>query len=219
MMGDRDKGYDFNTSLKDILDKMESIDTSVRETMGKMENKLKYPMDESTPTSSHHGNVSSADSKHVTRRSDSALGHEGDIILTGDHDLPHIDREQSRQLVYNNGATRTPSPHGGARQKVRFVSGQHGKESDYYNLPSDYFTSGTHVRPDSIEADVRRTPFNTSRESRDNKVAVKPATYDGSSSWLDYKCHFEACASVNGWNKETKGLFLALSLRGQFNQY
>ena len=66
MMGDRDKGYDFNTSLKDILDKMESIDTSVRETMGKMENKLKYPINQSTPTSSHYDNVSSQDSGHVT---------------------------------------------------------------------------------------------------------------------------------------------------------
>ena len=213
MMGDRDKGYDFNASLKDILDKMENIDTSVRETIGKMENKLKYPINQSTPTSSHYDNVSSPDSGHATRCSDSALGHEGGIALTCDHDLSHIDREQSYQLDHNYGATRTPSPHGGARQKVRFASGQPGKESDYRNLPPNCFKPSAHVGLYPLEADVRRT-FDTSRKSKDNKVAVKPATYDGSSSWLDYKCHFEACASVNGWNEETKGLFLALSLRG-----
>ena len=32
---------------------------------------------------------------------------------------------------------------------------------------------------------------------------------------LDYKGHFEACASVNVWNEETKGMLFALSLRGQ----
>ena len=53
------------------------------------------------------------------------------------------------------------------------------------------------------------------RDDRERKLTVKPATYDGSSSWLDYKCYFEACANVNGWNQEKKGLFLALSLRGQ----
>ena len=27
-------------------------------------------------------------------------------------------------------------------------------------------------------------------------VMINPSTYDGSSSWLDYKSHFEACASL-----------------------
>lgn len=49
----------------------------------------------------------------------------------------------------------------------------------------------------------------------ENKITIKPATYDGSSSWLDYKCHFESCVNVNGWSEEKKGLFLALSLRSQ----
>lgn len=43
---------------------------------------------------------------------------------------------------------------------------------------------------------------------------IKPATYDGTSSWLDYKGHFEAFAAVNGWTEESKGLFWAVSLRG-----
>ena len=30
----------------------------------------------------------------------------------------------------------------------------------------------------------------------------------------DYEQHFEACATVNGWNKEQKAQFLAVSLVG-----
>ena len=44
---------------------------------------------------------------------------------------------------------------------------------------------------------------------------VKTATYDGSTSWLDYKAHFETCAEINKWSYLEKGLYLAVSLRGQ----
>ena len=43
---------------------------------------------------------------------------------------------------------------------------------------------------------------------------IKPATYDGSTSWLDYKSHFEACAKLGQWTEEEKGLYLSVSLRG-----
>ena len=46
-------------------------------------------------------------------------------------------------------------------------------------------------------------------------VKFKPATYDGSGSWLDYKSHFEMVSIVNDWNYTQKGLYLAVSLRGQ----
>ncbi|MEW8545264.1 MAG: retropepsin-like aspartic protease, partial [Candidatus Thiodiazotropha sp.] len=44
---------------------------------------------------------------------------------------------------------------------------------------------------------------------------MKPATFDGSGTWLDYKAHFEACAELNNWTTEQKGLYLSVSLRGQ----
>ena len=44
---------------------------------------------------------------------------------------------------------------------------------------------------------------------------VKPATYDGASSWLDYKAQFDVCAQLNSWTENEKGLYLAVSLRGQ----
>lgn len=46
------------------------------------------------------------------------------------------------------------------------------------------------------------------------KQAIKPATYDGSCSWLDYHAHFETCAEINRWNDAHKGLYLAVSHRG-----
>ena len=45
-------------------------------------------------------------------------------------------------------------------------------------------------------------------------VKMKPATFDGSTSWLDYKTHFDMCAELNGWSILQKGLYLAVSLRG-----
>ena len=44
---------------------------------------------------------------------------------------------------------------------------------------------------------------------------MKPATYDGTGAWLDYKAHFDACAELNGWTDEQMGLYLSVSLRGQ----
>ena len=47
------------------------------------------------------------------------------------------------------------------------------------------------------------------------KIDIKPATFDGTNSWKDYKSHFDACAKINNWSIEEKGLFLAVSLRAQ----
>ena len=46
-------------------------------------------------------------------------------------------------------------------------------------------------------------------------VKIKPATYDGTVYWTDFKAHFDACAEINGWTDKEKGLYLAVSLRGQ----
>ena len=43
---------------------------------------------------------------------------------------------------------------------------------------------------------------------------MKPATFDGSTSWLDYKTHFDMCAKLNGWGIVQKGQYLAVRLRG-----
>ena len=55
----------------------------------------------------------------------------------------------------------------------------------------------------------------TSETKQTPGVKIKPATFDGSGSWLDYKAHFDVCAELNGWSDKEKGMYLAVSLRGQ----
>lgn len=37
------------------------------------------------------------------------------------------------------------------------------------------------------------------------KCNIKPASFDGTQSWLDYKCPFDACAAFINWNYKEKG--------------
>ena len=43
---------------------------------------------------------------------------------------------------------------------------------------------------------------------------IKPATFDGKNSWIDFRSHFDICAELNGWSEQEKGMHLAVSLRG-----
>jgi hypothetical protein len=38
--------------------------------------------------------------------------------------------------------------------------------------------------------------------------------FDGSTSWTDFKSHFEVCSELNGWSQNEKGMYLAVPLRG-----
>ena len=53
-----------------------------------------------------------------------------------------------------------------------------------------------------------------SKPSAGHSTKVKAATYDGSSSWRDYKAHFQTCVEINNWSCLERGLYLAVSLRG-----
>ena len=46
-------------------------------------------------------------------------------------------------------------------------------------------------------------------------MKIKPATFDGSGNWLDYRAHFEVCAELNGWTEKERVMYLAVSLREQ----
>ncbi|KAH3782799.1 hypothetical protein DPMN_160719 [Dreissena polymorpha] len=51
--------------------------------------------------------------------------------------------------------------------------------------------------------------------SKEHTAIMRPATYDGSGSWSDYKAHFDACSELKRWTEREKGQYLAVSLRGQ----
>ena len=72
--------------------------------------------------------------------------------------------------------------------------------------------TGSHDMPDRFETARKKQ---TSPATKPKDVVMKPATYDGSVAWTDHKAHSEACAKLNGWTDEQKGLYLLVSLRGQ----
>ena len=81
-------------------------------------------------------------------------------------------------------------------------------------VPEDFVT----YRRPAVKTKKRSiTPEADSRaeHKNDSKNTVKPATYDGKGPWPDYKSHFDACAQINKWSETEKGLYLAVSLRGQ----
>ena len=41
-------------------------------------------------------------------------------------------------------------------------------------------------------------------------IKVKPATFDGTGSWKDYRAHFDVVAELKGWPPTEKGLYLAV---------
>ena len=53
-----------------------------------------------------------------------------------------------------------------------------------------------------------------SAPKRAKKPIAMPEMYDGKTSWLDYKSHFESCAIVNGWTELEKCDFLKTRLSG-----
>ena len=73
----------------------------------------------------------------------------------------------------------------------------------------------TESSPDIPDRFVTTSKPPTVTASKPKDVTMKPATFDGSVAWMDYKAHFEACAELNGWTIEQKGLYLSVSLRGQ----
>ena len=60
-------------------------------------------------------------------------------------------------------------------------------------------------RPRQLSSRNNSSDVNTSNVS--NRKNVKPATYDGKSSWLDFKSHFVICAQLNDWNIHEQGVY------------
>ena len=131
--------------------------------------------------------------------------------------------ETARTVVANE-----PAEQAGARRKsVRFEGQSHdvcksNTESDEYDL-SPYLNREdrnvtlrkpqTRWSMSSVRPQYETHSSGTAR-GRQNIPNIKPATYDGSTSWLDYKSHFEACAKLCQWDDEAKCLYLSVSLRG-----
>ena len=88
----------------------------------------------------------------------------------------------------------------GEKELSKSVQSESGKERSDEDNKREHSTESQA----QIKKDDKRIP-----------VLMKPATYDGKSSCLDYKSHFEACATLGHWSEEDKAMYLAVSLRGQ----
>jgi hypothetical protein len=69
------------------------------------------------------------------------------------------------------------------------------------------------------KSDQTKKPAQPAAAKGSNTARVKVATYDGTSSWLDYKSHFDAFSRINQWSEKEKVLYLAVALRGQAQGY
>ena len=194
------------------------LDASILATMDRMEENLRrYRLDSSTPKS---------DRDHEPKRQNNPTHWSYDMYdekeSQADNTLLFTSKKARVGVDYNTREPRYKSQYAygidGVRPKVHFADGTHGNRIEDDDMLRGNVAYG---RQRSPEPDAHRDPEGaqfqreTSNVDKDNKIAIKPATYHDSSSWLDYKCHFEACANVNGWSEEKKGMFLALSLRGQ----
>ena len=195
-----------------------AIEASLIATIDRMEDKLrKYRLDSSTPKRDKDDSKSqdtatrwSYDLYQNERSPEETSCSFKDHNAQGDATYDRYEPRDNSQYAYASG---------GARPKVHFANEQQGKEDGDWIRRNMSFGANNHQK--GFEQNAQSINENTTlrtnafRPDRESKIAIKPATYDGSSSWLDYKCHFEACANVNGWDEVKKGLFLALSLRGQ----
>jgi hypothetical protein len=60
------------------------------------------------------------------------------------------------------------------------------------------------------KSDQTKKPAQPTAAKGSTTARVKAATYDGTSSWLDYKSHFDACSRINQWSENEKGLYLTV---------
>ena len=115
--------------------------------------------------------------------------------------------------------TRTPIPRDRLVSFVdRFVNPDRSNDR---SGASSAVQQGTGGQGSTSAIPLGRPRQSSSRNSSDvstgnvsNRKNVKPATYDGKSSWLDFKSHFEICAQLNEWDIHEKGMYLAVALRG-----
>jgi hypothetical protein len=121
--------------------------------------------------------------------------------------------ERELELHANTStSTSTPKPlFAKAPMSVTFKCTETPTHGDNYQ-PDEAMSPGRFIT--TRRKGIPRALDETQGKSKPS-VMMKPATYDGTGSWQDYKAHFDACAKINKWTESEMGLYLAVSLRGQ----
>jgi hypothetical protein len=85
-----------------------------------------------------------------------------------------------------------------------------------FNLYSVRFCTFSLTLALSLDCRAVAKPESIGAAKGSNTARVKAATYDGTSSWLDYKSHFDGCSRINQWSENEKGLYLAVHFPAYF---
>ena len=122
-----------------------------------------------------------------------------------------LDESSARQPMSTPNEVKYNMPSGPG--KVRFTIPPGRSDGEDRTTKED---NGSYLSDDE-RPDKYVTYRKSKKDTKDvaSKTIMKPATFDGTVAWTDYKAHFEACADLNGWSDEQKGLYLSVSLRGQ----
>ena len=185
---------------------LSELDATIREIEAKLaQYKADSPLDHSTPRAPKHqstglyaGDSGITTMKSVTRPnlSTSEHGDQRKLVKFESHDEKY---DMSKYLPRNEQSQTTPALHRSI-DDVNVTTRRKARSS----------TNEQHL-PQSQNDQANRSAM---RVEQPKRMKVKPATYDGTTSWLDFKSHFEACAKLGQWSDEEKGLYLSVSLRG-----
>ena len=175
---------------------LEDINATIRELEAQLSN---YDVDTESTVDQNESRRKTAP-ETTSRRLDSGIGTAQQTPTTLLSDEPN-----------------TSTPMGATRKSVHF-----GPDDVDRSYDLSQFLHRDEGRRDQDRANVttrRRNPHELAAppptfHQRRDVPKIRPATYDGSSSWLDYKSHFEACAKLSQYDYTEKGLYLSVSLRG-----
>ena len=158
------------------------------------------------------------------KREIESLRHENHILKL-EREIASTEHETNKDQTSLSGVSSTPKVGKDSEKKRRVLfdipKGRPDQDKDMKESPpllKPYDEQDVNKK-DSDRLKMQHsfdTPGSSNLDpSPGGKTIMKPATYDGSISWTNYKAHFEACAQLNQWTVEQKVLYLSVSLRGQ----
>ncbi|KAK3098374.1 hypothetical protein FSP39_018923 [Pinctada imbricata] len=186
---------------------LEQINASIRELEAQI---LASEIEQSPLHSSRQSTPKSEGPRQSTRDSGFSTMHIDDYL-------------DGAQMSPNTSIAQSLQSRDKKRKSVRFSNMSQNEQhnvrdpnDDKYDL-SRYLTKNndsSHQPTNMSHVTTRHKRSMSPNELSKQRQKIKPAIYDGTTPWLDYKSHFEACAQLCEWSEVEKGLFLSVSLRG-----
>ena len=135
-------------------------------------------------------------------------------IVTTRSQKSHQTAQGRTEGIVEDETRQHTTPHGGARPKTTKMN----TASLFAEMRDADDIMSPIVQPCSMPQATKVTfseDVKNDKKIKSYNRRIKLANYDGTGEWRDYKSHFDACAAINDWDNEEKGLYLAAALRGQ----